>query len=118
MTLHVGTGAQGSTFTLALAGIALRAVRQLMQALKNRMQVRELAHLDDRALKDIGLVRSDVDAALDTPLHRDPSQHLVDVAGHPRTGAKPEIVVTARDVARLRGADADVKASGVLPRAA
>jgi uncharacterized protein YjiS (DUF1127 family) len=81
MTHHAGTGAAGSTFTLAVIGIAMRAVRGFVAAVKNRLEVRELYQLDDRALKDIGLMRADVDAALGMPLHLDPSRHLVDVAG-------------------------------------
>jgi uncharacterized protein YjiS (DUF1127 family) len=109
MTHHAGTGAFGSTFTLALAGVAVRAVRHLAEALKNRAQVRALNDLDDRALKDIGLLRTDVAAALDAPFHRDPSHHLVDVAGHPRRASKPEAVVAAPRLDRVRRPAAPLK---------
>lgn len=110
MTHQAGNGAKGSTFTLALAGVAVRAIRQFVQNLKNRRQVRELHELDDRALKDIGLVRTDVTAALDAPLYRDPSQHLVDVAGECRLGHKPAAAVSAGADLRLRGHVAHVTA--------
>jgi uncharacterized protein YjiS (DUF1127 family) len=108
MTYHAGNGAVGSTFTLALAGVALRSFRTFVEGVRNRMQVRELLSLDDRALKDIGLMRGDVTAALDLPLHRDPSRHLVDVSGRPRVRARSEAAVTAADLMRLRRPDADV----------
>lgn len=61
-------------------------VKTIVKALVNRRQIRELHALDDRLLKDIGLVRSDVVAALDIGLHEDPSLHLRRVAaGRART---------------------------------
>jgi uncharacterized protein YjiS (DUF1127 family) len=115
MTHHAGTGAQGhrtlpSTFTLALVGIATRAVQGFVAAVKNRLEVRELYQLDDRALKDIGLMRADVDAALGLPLHLDPSRHLVDVAGDKRGRKveKPTALVTRERLGRVRSADASV----------
>jgi uncharacterized protein YjiS (DUF1127 family) len=112
MTHHAGTGAEGSTFTAALVGIAVRAVREALRNLKNRAEVRKLHNLDDRALKDIGLVRSDVDAALACSLTADPSQHLVAIAGGGRSirrsVEKPEAVVTAPRLDRVRRLDAVV----------
>ena len=52
---------------------ALRALASLARAVRNRREVMHLLELDDRALKDIGLVRNDVAGALDAPLTRDPS---------------------------------------------
>jgi uncharacterized protein YjiS (DUF1127 family) len=79
---------KGSTFTLALAGIVVRTVKRTFATLKSRHQVAQLTDLDDRALKDIGLIRSDVHAALAEPLFRDPSHHLMDVAGHKRSPSR------------------------------
>jgi hypothetical protein len=78
---RIAPGTRGSTFTMALAGILLRAVKSFAVAFRNRRQVARLTDLDDRALKDIGLTRSDVMAALDQPFLRDPSMHLTSVAG-------------------------------------
>jgi uncharacterized protein YjiS (DUF1127 family) len=114
MTHHAGTGASGSTFTLALAGVAVRAVQQALRNLKNRFEVRQLHQLDDRALKDIGLMRTDVHAALDVPFYRDPSQHLVDIAGGraPRRSVeKPAALVTAPRLDRVRRNDASLTAA-------
>ena len=55
----------------------LGAGRRLGTALLHRREVARLADLDDRALKDIGLLRSDVTAALDRPLGEDPSTLLM-----------------------------------------
>ena len=92
----------GSTFTLALAGLAFRAVSRVVAALKNRRQVASLAGMDDRALKDIGLMRSDVRAALSSPFFVDPSLHLVDVAGYKRRIDTTAATLTAQGLNRLR----------------
>lgn len=55
-----------------LAG-AGRRVRAIATALRNRRAVNLLLELDDRMLKDVGLVRNDVVGVLETPLSRDPS---------------------------------------------
>jgi uncharacterized protein YjiS (DUF1127 family) len=114
MTLTARSGAIGSSFTLALAGVAVRAVRLFAAALKNRNEVRSLHELDDRALKDIGLLRSDIVSALDQPLYRDPSRHLADVAGGGRSYQKPAefypaAAVTSGGLHRVRRADAHVR---------
>lgn len=49
----------------------------VLRAFNHRAEVRRLAELDDRALKDIGLTRLDVIGALGEPLHRDPSTVLM-----------------------------------------
>ncbi len=110
MTHHSVTGAAGSTFTLALVGVAIRAVRDVAAAMRNRREVRDLQRLDDRALKDIGLARADVEAALGLPIHLDPSRHLVDITGRQRgQGAeKPAVVVRSERLDRVRRADASV----------
>jgi uncharacterized protein YjiS (DUF1127 family) len=56
---------------------ALRKVAAFRTALAHRREVRQLAELDDWMLKDIGLVRGDVDGALSEPLFRNPSVLLV-----------------------------------------
>jgi uncharacterized protein YjiS (DUF1127 family) len=56
-----------------LAAIAARSARALSQ----RRALDELARLDDRMLKDIGLFRGDIDAAVGLPRGRDPIALLV-----------------------------------------
>ena len=52
-------------------------------------QVMRLTDLDDRALKDIGLLRADVEGALLEPLHKDPSKVLSVRRPEPRPRARP-----------------------------
>jgi uncharacterized protein YjiS (DUF1127 family) len=92
----------GKTFTLALAGMAVRALSRVVVALKNRRQIGTLAGLDDRALKDIGLMRSDVHAALSSSFLHDPSVQLVNVAGYKRHIETKAGNLTALDLNRLR----------------
>lgn len=58
-------------------GTVARAVVNLAKALRHRREIMHLAEFDDRMLKDIGLVRSDVDGALSESLFRNPSTVLV-----------------------------------------
>ncbi|HEX2137374.1 MAG TPA: DUF1127 domain-containing protein [Microvirga sp.] len=58
----------------------LRFAADLAKALRDRREVKRLTELDDRALHDIGLTRSDVDGALSSPLLRSPSLVLVEAA--------------------------------------
>ncbi|MDB5592613.1 MAG: hypothetical protein JWR86_3138 [Enterovirga sp.] len=59
---------------VAAAGGRLRA---LVRVLRHRSAVRRLLELDDRALKDIGLLRGDVLGVLARPLSSDPSAFLL-----------------------------------------
>ena len=112
-------GFKGSTFSLALAGLAVRAFAAARKAVRSRIEVARLADLDDRALKDIGLLRTDVAAALAVPYYRDPSAHLIDVAGHKRAASgvkRPTEVEGSLSVgARLRRPDAVLTVPAVKP---
>jgi uncharacterized protein YjiS (DUF1127 family) len=68
-------------------GGGLVRVGKLARTLRNRREIRQLAELDERSLKDIGLTRSDVQGALAASLLSDPSLILGDIAGmeHGRT---------------------------------
>lgn len=63
--------------TAAFARRSLAPVASVLRALSHRLEVRRLAYLDERMLKDIGLTRTDVAGALSEPLFRDPSRLLV-----------------------------------------
>lgn len=63
-------------FSRMMAGAA-RAVLSLGRALAHRRDVQLLLDLDERALKDIGLVRNDILGALAEPLIKDPSTILL-----------------------------------------
>jgi uncharacterized protein YjiS (DUF1127 family) len=109
----------GATFTTAIARAALHAVAGFWKVLKNRRQVTSLAYLDDRCLKDIGLIRSDIDAALSLPFHRDPSYHLIDVSGHRCLGKAIKSSVTSGnpvEMSRLRRPDALVGPLHLYPK--
>ncbi len=70
------TPSKRSVLSRTLGGL-LREVARIAKALEHRREVRHLAELDERTLKDIGLSRSEVDGALAEPLYRDPSLVLV-----------------------------------------
>ncbi len=65
----------------SLVARAVRGATQnlvaLARAINDRQEVKHLAELDDRALKDIGLVRSDVEGALSEPWFCRPSAALL-----------------------------------------
>lgn len=64
----------GGTTRVAIRTAA--GVKNLVRAWLHRREVLRLSELDDRGLKDIGLVRSDIDGALATSWLRDPSAVL------------------------------------------
>jgi uncharacterized protein YjiS (DUF1127 family) len=72
LAVHLGAGAGFRLAALAL----LAQVQGFARAVRHRRDVMRLAELDDRSLKDIGLVRSDIAGALDQPLGTDPSKIL------------------------------------------
>jgi len=84
MTRHVASLAPASG--LAIVSRTVRAILNWMgtivQAMEDRGQIRNLAELDDRALKDIGLMRGDVDGALAEPFYRKPTLVLVRSQAH------------------------------------
>jgi uncharacterized protein YjiS (DUF1127 family) len=63
------------------AAAGFGAVATLAKALVHRREVLRLGDLDERSLKDIGLLRSDVDGALATSWLKDPSAILAARAG-------------------------------------
>lgn len=72
-----------SSIPAGLTRVAIRGVAQvtsrvtpLVKALMHRRAVMRLSELDERGLKDIGLVRSDVEGALASSWLNDPSSIL------------------------------------------
>jgi uncharacterized protein YjiS (DUF1127 family) len=59
------------------AAAAVQAVQRIVVAIKHRRELAHFAELDDRMLADIGLRRSDLDAARCGPLLQDP-MHILD----------------------------------------
>lgn len=82
------------------AGNARRAVAGLVRALRHRREVMQLLEMDDRALKDVGLLRGDVAGVLGAPLTRDPSVILRLRSVERRARARPR-PLPARRVAAL-----------------
>lgn len=85
---HLSIARSHVSLSPALVAAAVgTTLRRVWNTLKNRHAVAQLADFDDRMLKDIGLIRSDIDAALDHPIDQDPSMHLSRVAaGRARCG--------------------------------
>ncbi|WP_201861157.1 DUF1127 domain-containing protein [Microvirga soli] len=66
------------TFTgMTVLGQFVRSLTNLAKSLRHRREIRHLAELDERMLKDIGLTPSDVSSALLEPLLRNPSWVLI-----------------------------------------
>lgn len=78
------TSLPGATFL----GVFVRSVANFARALQHRHEIRHLAEFDDRMLKDIGLVRGDVEGALSESLFHDPSWVLVRSVGQHSRGEK------------------------------
>jgi uncharacterized protein YjiS (DUF1127 family) len=81
-----------------------RAGRDLVRNARHRHEIKALAELDDRLLKDVGLTRSDVAGALSGSLLDNPSVVLVRSAGRhsrserPSRPARPGVPTVTRPV--------------------
>jgi len=70
------------------------AVRTLAKSIIHRREVMRLGELDERGLKDLGLVRSDIDGALATSWLNDPTTILA-----ARSSARSGVASARRDEA-------------------
>jgi len=70
---------------------ALAGAVQAWQAMRNRRAVAGLLEWDDRMLRDIGLTRGDVRAAMAGPVHEDPSSRLADTCAERRAARRAMI---------------------------
>ncbi|MBZ6076022.1 DUF1127 domain-containing protein [Microvirga puerhi] len=92
------TSLPGATFL----GSIVRAIADIAKALQHRREIVHLAEFDDRMLKDIGLIRSDVEGALAESLLHNPSRVLVRCAErHTRSERMAAPVRSARPVVPL-----------------
>lgn len=87
-----------------------RAVKALAVAIAHRREVMSLSELDDRGLKDIGLVRSDVEGALASSWLRDPSSVLAARSNQQQRSA------AARREAGLRRASVNAASQNTAPQ--
>ncbi|MBN9450881.1 MAG: DUF1127 domain-containing protein [Bosea sp.] len=79
MTIAAKSLSSVSAGVARAAAIGFSGTIQLVRALAHRREVMRLStELDERALKDIGLVRSDIDGALATSWLDDPSAVLAE----------------------------------------
>ena len=79
MSRSSASPAPGLRFETAARAVAavIRQLGSFVTAIRHRGEVRHLAEFDDRALKDIGLSRGEVDGALAVPFYVNPSTVLV-----------------------------------------
>jgi uncharacterized protein YjiS (DUF1127 family) len=79
MTRHFETSAPSAFVTTLSRAFRdlLRQIGDVLVALEHRREVKHLAELDERILKDIGLSPLDVRGALSEPFFRNPSVLLV-----------------------------------------
>ena len=79
MTITAKSLSSVSAGVTRVATIGVNGTIQLVRALVHRRDVMRLsAELDERGLKDLGLVRSDIDGALATSWLEDPSAVLAE----------------------------------------
>ena len=71
LSRSIGQSAIGTT-----AAALVQVVWRIVVAIKNRRELARLADLDDHMLADIGLRRSDVEAARSVPFWQDPTSNL------------------------------------------
>ena len=62
--------------TPSFARTAMQVIASAWAVYRNRRQLRRIADLDDHLLRDIGLTRSDVEAASTMPIYTDPTARL------------------------------------------
>lgn len=85
---EVATQTQANFSVTVLAGKMLTTISTLVRAMRHRAEIRQMLRMDENALKDIGLARSDVSRALSQPLWNDPSPSLVGIRDRKRDAAR------------------------------
>ena len=81
MTFATKSFASVSVVATRVAAQGIAGVISFAKAVVNRREIMRLSELDERGLKDIGLVRSDVEGALATSWLKDPSTCLAARSG-------------------------------------
>lgn len=112
MTFATKSFASVSGGVTRVAAQGFNAVTTLVKAILHRREILALGELDERGLKDLGLVRSDLEGALATSWLTDPSAILAD-----RSSARSGVALERRDEA-VRQASVKATARPVVPVAA
>ncbi len=84
MTIINATSARHFDFAPAPLRFVATTASNAWRVWRNRKTVANLANLDDRALRDIGLTRADVRSALAAPAGHDPSRQLASLVAERR----------------------------------
>lgn len=92
MTFATKSLASVSAVATRVAVRGFTPIVALVKALIHRREVMRLGELDERGLKDIGLVRSDLDGALSVSWLSDPSAVLAE-----RSSARSGVAATRRE---------------------
>lgn len=92
-TSETASGSLGAIAIRLLARLVV-GIAALFRAFEHRREIRRLAELDERMLKDIGLTRSDVIGALGQPLYKDPGTAFI-VRSVARRARSRRLAVTA-----------------------
>lgn len=112
MTFATKSFASVSGGVTRVAARGFNIVTTLVKAIIHRREIMALGELDERGLKDLGLVRSDVEGALATSWLIDPSAILAD-----RSSTRSGVASVRRDEA-VRQASAKIAIRPITPVAA
>ena len=112
MTFATKSLSSVSVVATRVAVLGFTPIVALVKALIHRREVLRLGELDERGLKDIGLVRSDLDGALAVSWLSDPSAVLAE-----RSSARSGVAATRRE-AGLQQAVTPLSAARLQPAAA
>lgn len=97
MTLATKSLASVSAGATRVAALGFSPIVAIVKALIHRREILRLGELDERGLKDIGLVRSDLDGALAVSWLSDPSVILAE-----RSSARSGVAATRREAGLQR----------------
>ena len=93
---------RGVTGAAIMTAKALAQVPSVIRAYFNRGPVMRMLEMDDRMLRDIGLMRGDITASLAGPLSSDPSTRLRILAVERRAGLRAQARERLTETQRLQ----------------